>query len=93
MMSFLVLQCLMSLLMLVSSDVYVLINYTSFVESLFIAISVAGLLYLRKSQPNLYRPITVCITFLHSSNLLKRRVQCLIFNLVVNSNVDHVSVH
>lgn len=55
--------CLMSLVMLCSSDVYMLINYTSFVESLFIGISVAGLLWLRYKRPNMKRPIVVPIFF------------------------------
>ncbi|GAB6032052.1 hypothetical protein CHUAL_010420 [Chamberlinius hualienensis] len=59
---------LMSLLMLVTGDIIVLINYSSFVESFFIAVSVAGLLYLRWKKPNLERPIKVMtvvpITFL-----------------------------
>ena len=45
--------------MLSTDNVYELINYTAFVESLFIAISVAGLLYLRYKQPNRERPIKV----------------------------------
>ena len=49
----------MSLVMLCSSDVYTLINYTSFVESGFIGISVAGLLYLRYKYPDMHRPIKV----------------------------------
>jgi len=45
--------------MLVSKDVYVLINYTSFVESVFMALSVVGLFVLRYTQPDLHRPIKV----------------------------------
>lgn len=45
--------------MLVSKDVYVLINYTSFVESIFMGLSVIGLLYLRWQRPNMKRPIKV----------------------------------
>ena len=45
--------------MLSSNDVYDLINYTSFVESLFQLTSVLGLLYLRYKQPNRERPIRV----------------------------------
>ncbi|ELT93754.1 hypothetical protein CAPTEDRAFT_212253 [Capitella teleta] len=56
-------QCLMTLLMLVSGDVYVLINYASFVESLFIGISIAGLLWLRYKRPNMERPIKVHLVF------------------------------
>ena len=35
--------------MLSTSNVYILINFTSFVESFFITVSVGGLLYLRYS--------------------------------------------
>merc|ERR1712117_697234 len=49
--------------MLTSNDVYELINYTSFVESLFMAVSVAGLLWLRYKQPNRERPIKVNLGF------------------------------
>lgn len=45
--------------MLSSDNVYILINYTSFMESLFVTISVAGLLYLRWKEPNRERPIKV----------------------------------
>ncbi|XP_046580344.1 Y+L amino acid transporter 2-like [Haliotis rubra] len=55
--------CIMSLVMLCSNDVYALINYGSFVESLFIALSVAGLLFLRYTRPNMERPIKVNIFF------------------------------
>jgi len=41
------------------SDIYVLINYVSFVEALFTLISVAGLLWLRYKQPKTERPIRV----------------------------------
>ena len=47
--------------MLITDDVYELINYTAFVESYFTAISVAGLLYLRYRDPNRSRPIKVRI--------------------------------
>lgn len=50
---------LLTLAMLTTDDVYELINYTSFVESSFIGVSVAGLLWLRYKQPNLERPIKV----------------------------------
>lgn len=52
---------LLTLAMLTTDDVYELINYTSFVESLFIAVSVAGLLYLRYKQPDRPRPIKVSL--------------------------------
>jgi len=53
-------------IMLVSKDVYVLINYTSFVESVFMALSVIGLFVLRYTQPTLYRPIKVLLIALRS---------------------------
>ena len=52
-------QGLLTLLMLITDDVYELINYTAFVESYFTAISVAGLLYLRYRDPKRSRPIKV----------------------------------
>jgi len=52
---------LLTLLMLITDDVYELINYTAFVESYFTAISVAGLLYLRYRDPKRSRPIKVNI--------------------------------
>lgn len=52
-------QGVLSLLYLTTTQVYVLINYTAFAESLAVAASVGGLLYLRIKQPNLSRPIKV----------------------------------
>jgi len=57
----LILLCLITLAMLSTSNVYILINFTSFVESFFITFSVGGLLYLRWKQPDLERPIKVNI--------------------------------
>lgn len=45
--------------MITTEDVYVLINYVSFVEALFTTISVTGLIWMRYKQPNLVRPIKV----------------------------------
>jgi amino acid transporter len=59
MLNYVFLQCAMTLLMLVSGDVYVLINYAAFVESLFIGISILGLLWLRYKRPTMERPIKV----------------------------------
>lgn len=42
-------------------DVFSIINYVSYVEILFIFISVAGLLRLRKKQPDAKRPIKVSL--------------------------------
>ena len=46
---------------LCTSDIYVLINYASFVESSFILLSIASLLWLRWKQPDMPRPIRVTI--------------------------------
>nr|CAD7439800.1 unnamed protein product [Timema bartmani] len=48
---------ILSLIMLCTSDVYVLITYSSFVESFFIMLSVGGMLWLRYKRPNMTRPI------------------------------------
>ncbi|XP_048752301.1 Y+L amino acid transporter 2-like isoform X2 [Ostrea edulis] len=53
--------CFMSLVMLCSRDIQVLINYAAFVETLFITISIAGLLYMRYKFPERERPIKVFI--------------------------------
>lgn len=48
-------------MLLVIEDVYVLINYVSFVEAVFTTISVTGLLWMRYKKPDLHRPIKVSI--------------------------------
>ncbi|CAH0554028.1 unnamed protein product [Brassicogethes aeneus] len=53
----------LSLLMLCTSDIHLLIEYCTIVESAFVMLSVAGLLYLRYTQPDLPRPIKVNIFF------------------------------
>lgn len=50
---------ILSLAMLCTSDIYQLIDYAAFVESMFLMWSVAGLLWLRHTQPDLPRPIKV----------------------------------
>jgi len=47
--------------MLVVSDVYVLITYSSIVESFFIMLSVSAVLYFRYKRPNMERPIKVSL--------------------------------
>lgn len=47
--------------MLCSSDIALLIEYCTIVESFFVMLSVSGLLYLRYKQPELARPIRVNI--------------------------------
>ena len=59
----LVMLCIITLSLLITSDVFILINFTSFVDSLFITLSVFGVLYLRWKQPDLERPIRVNLVF------------------------------
>nr|XP_045592455.1 large neutral amino acids transporter small subunit 2-like [Procambarus clarkii] len=54
---------IMTVFMLITSDMQVLINYISFTESLFILLSIAALLWLRIKEPNRHRPIKVWIGF------------------------------
>ena len=54
-------QCIITLTLVIIEDVYVLINYVSFVEGLFIMMSVTGLLWMRYKRPDFYRPIKVNI--------------------------------
>ncbi|KAK4008832.1 LOW QUALITY PROTEIN: large neutral amino acids transporter small subunit 2 [Daphnia magna] len=54
---------MISLVMLCTSDVYTLIDYAAFVESMFLMWSVAGLLWLRYKEPDLHRPIKVSLFF------------------------------
>ena len=54
-----IVQGSLSLLYLSTSDIYRLIDYCSFVESMFILWSVCALLYLRWTRPNMKRPIQV----------------------------------
>lgn len=49
--------------MLCTSDIFVLIPYCSIVESFFIMLSVAGILWLRYKKPEMERPIKVIIIF------------------------------
>lgn len=51
----------LSLLYLFIGDVYVLITYSSVVETFFIMLSVTGVLYFRWKEPNMPRPIKVNI--------------------------------
>lgn len=56
-------QCLITIVLLFIPDVYALINYVSFVEALFILVSISGLLWLRVKQPDAKRPIKVNLIF------------------------------
>lgn len=57
----LIFMCILTLALLFIRDVYMLINYVSYVEALFTLISISGLLRLRRTQPNAKRPIKVNI--------------------------------
>ncbi|PNF44140.1 hypothetical protein B7P43_G03193 [Cryptotermes secundus] len=52
---------ILSLVMLSTSDIYLLITYSSIVESVFIMLSVSGILWLRWKQPDMIRPIKVSL--------------------------------
>lgn len=52
---------MVTVLLLFIKDMYVLINYVSYVEALFTLISVSGLLWLRYKQPKTERPIRVSL--------------------------------
>lgn len=54
-------QCLSTLLMLCTSDMYTLINYVGFINYLFYGVTVAGQIVLRIKQPNMHRPIKVSL--------------------------------
>ena len=56
------LQSMLSLIMLTSKNIYVLINFVCFAESVFVTLSVVSLFVLRRSRPNMHRPIKVCNT-------------------------------
>ncbi|XP_058809097.1 Y+L amino acid transporter 2 [Phymastichus coffea] len=57
----LVFLCILSLIMLCTSNIFILITYCSIVESTFIMLSVAGILYLRYKRPDMNRPIKVSL--------------------------------
>ncbi|KAK9510013.1 hypothetical protein O3M35_004888 [Rhynocoris fuscipes] len=57
----LIFLCIVTLILLIIEDVYILINYVSFVEALFTLMSVCGLLWLRLKRPDMERPIKVNI--------------------------------
>ncbi|XP_060111349.1 large neutral amino acids transporter small subunit 2 [Heteronotia binoei] len=55
--------CLSTLLMLVTSDIYTLINYVGFINYLFYGVTVAGQVVLRFREPHRPRPIKVSLFF------------------------------
>ncbi|XP_037577335.2 LOW QUALITY PROTEIN: large neutral amino acids transporter small subunit 2-like [Dermacentor silvarum] len=59
----LLLSCAVALLMFVTSDIFVLINYLSFNQWLWVGVSILGMLWLRYKRPNMHRPIKVPLIF------------------------------
>ncbi|XP_018079291.1 solute carrier family 7 member 8 L homeolog isoform X2 [Xenopus laevis] len=55
--------CISTLLMLVTSDMYTLINYVGFINYLFYGVTVAGQIVLRWKKPDIPRPIKVNLIF------------------------------
>lgn len=55
--------CLSTLLMLVTSDMYTLINYVGFINYLFYGVTVAGQIVLRWKKPDIPRPIKISLLF------------------------------
>lgn len=54
-------MCIITLVYLFIRDVYMLINYVQYAEALFTLISISGLLWLRRTNPDAKRPIKVNI--------------------------------
>lgn len=52
-------QCITSLLMLCSVNIFSLINYFSFANWLWVGVAVCGMLYLRYTRPDSPRPIFI----------------------------------
>uniref|UniRef100_A0A8D2CLA0 Solute carrier family 7 member 8 n=1 Tax=Sciurus vulgaris TaxID=55149 RepID=A0A8D2CLA0_SCIVU len=59
----LIFTCISTLLMLVTSDMYTLINYVGFINYLFYGVTVAGLIVLRWKKPDIPRPIKINLLF------------------------------
>ncbi|XP_015913653.1 Y+L amino acid transporter 2 [Parasteatoda tepidariorum] len=57
----LIFLAIMTILYLWVGGIYVLINFTSFIEALFITLTIAALLYLRIRAPKMERPIKVSL--------------------------------
>ncbi|XP_044087977.1 large neutral amino acids transporter small subunit 2 isoform X1 [Neovison vison] len=55
--------CISTLLMLVTSDMYTLINYVGFINYLFYGVTIAGQIVLRWQKPDIPRPIKINLLF------------------------------
>lgn len=49
---------------LISDDIFILINYMSFVQWWSVGMSILALIYLRITRPEMLRPITVSLLIL-----------------------------
>ena len=81
---------------LCTSNIYTLINYTAFVESTFILISIASLLYLRWKRPDIERPIKVsfqihtCIRPVHGQAFYSCKLFNINFNTAIIAKLEEV---
>ncbi|XP_019636842.1 PREDICTED: large neutral amino acids transporter small subunit 1-like [Branchiostoma belcheri] len=91
----LIFTCLMSLLMLVSGDMFDLINYFSFFNWLCVGIAIIGQLILRVMKPDMPRPVKVHLAlpiffvlacmFLVIVSIYETPVQCLVgFGIILS---------
>ncbi|KAI2667760.1 Large neutral amino acids transporter small subunit 2 [Labeo rohita] len=55
--------CISTLLMLCTSDIYTLINYSGFLNYLFYGVTVAGQIVLRIRKPHIHQPIKVSLAW------------------------------
>lgn len=93
----LVFSCILSLVMLSTSDVYLLINYMTFIEALTVTGSVSGLMLLRYKMPDAHRPIRVntaipiiflCMcAFLLIMPMYEKPMECLIGLIIMAAGV------
>ncbi|XP_055319731.1 Y+L amino acid transporter 2 [Sitodiplosis mosellana] len=101
----LIFMCVLTLVLLFIRDVYMLINYVSYVEALFTLISISGLLWMRQTNPDAKRPIKVNIlvpltymltcSFLVISSIYQEPFAVGIASLIILSGIPvyYVTIH